>query len=203
MFSGIVETIGKIIDIQMQQGCKVFTIQAATLLTDLVIGESIAVNGVCLTITQFNEHSLKVTAVPETLRLTNLNFLEMTHYVNLERSITPSTRIGGHYVQGHVDCIGEILAIQQDTSNALLVKISLPQTYSTYLINKGFIALDGMSITIIDAAKDYFTVTFIPHTQQVTITKNYTVGSLINIEVDMMGKYIEKLLKVHTHANTV
>jgi riboflavin synthase len=122
--------------------------------------------------------------------------------VNLERAISMQTRIGGHYVQGHVDGMGEILSIQADQqSDALLVKISVPAPFSKYLVNKGYIALDGMSITLIDCQPEWFTVTFISYTQQHTIVQHYKKGHFINLEVDILGKYVEKLLRGFTHAN--
>ncbi|MFZ2315910.1 MAG: riboflavin synthase [Gammaproteobacteria bacterium] len=200
MFSGIVETTGKITELLAEDGCKHFVIAPTTPYAGLALGDSIAVNGVCLTVTNFTDTDFHVTAVPETLNLTNLNALKVGSLVNLERSITLSTRLGGHYVQGHVDAMGEILDIQQADKKALLVKIGMPEKLNKYIVNKGYITLDGMSITVIESAPTWFTVTFIPHTQDVTIIKQYAVGTFINIEVDIMGKYVEKLLGVHTHA---
>lgn len=202
MFSGIVECIGTIIALYVDQGCKHFTIAPKVVFEDLVIGDSIAVNGVCLTITSFTDESFSVTAVPETLRLTNLDHLIEGSSINLERSLKMGARIGGHYVQGHVDGTGKILEILHDNSNALLVKISVPLHLAKYIVNKGYISLDGMSITVINATPEWFTVTFIPHTQEVTVVNQYQKGSLINIETDMMGKQIEKLLGAYQYANT-
>jgi riboflavin synthase len=201
MFSGIVETVGNILDIQIIEGCKKLSISPKNNFDDLVIGESISVNGVCLTVTDFSHDIFHVTAVPETLRLTNLNHLDIGSSVNLERSLKLNSRLGGHYVQGHVDGMGQILEIKNDHSNAWLVKINVPEKLAKYLVAKGYIALDGMSITIIQAEPDWITVTFIPHTQEVTITQHYACGQWINIEVDIMGKYIEKLLGVQAHVN--
>ena len=201
MFSGIVECIGTIISLYVDQGCKHFTIASKVTLNDLVIGDSIAVNGVCLTITAFTDDSFSVTAVPETLRLTNLDHFIEGSDVNLERSLRMGARIGGHYVQGHVDGVGKILEIENDHSNALLVKISVPAHLAKYIANKGYISLDGMSITVINATPEWFTVTFIPHTQEVTVVNQYQKGTLINLETDMMGKQIEKLLGAYLHAN--
>ena len=201
MFNGIVETTGKISDLTINEGCKHFTIYPQITFEDLVIGESMAVNGVCLTITDFTHQSFNVTAVPETLRLTNLDQLIVGSAVNLERSLKLNSRMGGHYVQGHVDGLGQILEMNHDqNSEAWLVKISLPPSLAKYVVAKGYIGLDGMSITVIDAMPEWFTVTFIPHTQQVTIVNQYQKDQFINIEVDMMGKYIEKLLGAYTHA---
>lgn len=202
MFSGIVETIGIVMNATPADGCINFTITPIHPFYDVTVGESIAINGVCLTVTGLSDEFFHVTAVPETLRLTNLSKVSRGDLINLERSILPSTRLGGHFVQGHVDGVGQILDIKQDKSQALLVKISIPDYLSNYIIKKGFITLDGMSITIIDTGADWFTVTLIPHTQAVTIVQNYHTGSIVNIEVDMMGKYVEKILGAYKHAYT-
>ncbi len=108
-----------------------------------------------------------------------------------------SSRIGGHYVQGHVDAVGEILQLDKDGEKALIAKIRLPATLAKYVVRKGYIAIDGMSITVIDVGDDYFTVTFIPHTQAVSITGQYQPGVSVNLETDILGKYVEKLLGAH------
>lgn len=198
MFCGIVETTGTLTQLTTELGCKHFTITPLVPFTDLHIGDSISVNGVCLTITAFSHHTFNITAVPETLRLTNLDKLAAGDLVNLERSMQLSTRIGGHYVQGHVDGMAQILELTQD-HGALLVKFSIPAQLAKYLVNKGYVTIDGMSITVIHAAPDWFTVTFIPHTKEMTVVKQYATGTWVNIEVDMMGKYIEKLLGAYTH----
>ena len=200
MFTGIVETIGRIVKLETINGCKHFSISPHDSFHDLKIGESIAVNGVCLTVTHFTETTFDVTAVPETLRLTNLDQLNVGSLVNLEQSLKSGSRVGGHYVQGHVDSMGRVLEIKNDNSDALLVKISIPGNLAKYVVPKGYIGLDGMSITVIQSTPEWFTVTFIPHTQAATITHQYQTGSVINIEVDIMGKYIEKLLGAYTHA---
>lgn len=196
MFSGIVETMGVIKEVVIADGCHHLTITPSILFDDLKIGDSVAVNGVCLTVTHFTPHDFNVTVVPETLRLTNLNHIQTNDTVNLERSITLNTRLGGHYVQGHVDGTGQILEIKADHSDALLVKISIPAHLAKYVVPKGYITLDGMSITVIEATQNWFTVTFIPHTQAVTNVHRYEIDQLINIEVDIMGKYVERLLGV-------
>lgn len=194
MFCGIVEATGIVMRVIPQNEAIDFIISIPDTFSDIAIGDSIAVNGVCLTVTHFTMHSISVTAVAETLRLTNLGQLTENSLVNLERSITPTTRLGGHYVQGHVDAVGEIVEIKAQGTAAMLAKISIPHTLEKYIVRKGYITLDGMSITVIDTAPDWFTVTFIPHTQQATVVKHYCQGSKVNLEVDMMGKYIEKLL---------
>lgn len=195
MFSGIVETIGQITATHIEDGCKHFTFKPAILFNDVKIGDSVSVNGVCLTVTQCTADTFNMTAVPETLRLTNLGKLNQGDIVNLERSITMATRIGGHQVQGHVDGTGTIIDIQQDNSTALLVKIAIDTNLAKYIVNKGYITLDGMSITVIDVTPTWFTVTFIPHTQAVTIVNQYKISDVINIEVDILAKYLEKWLQ--------
>jgi riboflavin synthase len=196
MFSGIVETIGIILEITMMSDCTHFVISPHIPFNDLVIGDSVAVNGVCLTVTGLSDRTFSATAVPETLRVTNLGRLTKNSIVNLERSLKFNARMGGHYVQGHVDCEAEILDLSTDGSSAWLATISLPLSLARYVVNKGYITIDGMSITVIDARADAFTVTFIPHTQQVTLVNQYRIGSKVNLEIDIIGKYVEKLLGV-------
>lgn len=198
MFNGIVTTLGVITAMTCEQGCKSFTLQPQQPFHDLSLGESIAVNGVCLTVTHFTHDTFTVTAVPETLRLTNLKHLAIQHVVNLERALQLGARISGHVVQGHVDGMGHILDMHHDDSEALLVKISMTPELAKYIVAKGFITIDGMSITVIACTPEWFTVTFIPHTQDITIIKHYKKNTVVNLEVDIMGKYIEKLLGAHT-----
>lgn len=197
MFTGIVEIVGKIIQIHRADECVYFTIGIAEKLHPLLTGESIAVNGVCLTVTAPAEEAFKATVVPETLRVTNLANLQLGDKVNIERSMQATTRIGGHYVQGHVDAVGKILEIRSDGDVAWLVKVGVPPHLTKYIVKKGYIAVDGMSLTVIDVGDSWFTVTLIPHTQQVTVANQYRQGSKMNIEVDILSKYVEKLLGGH------
>jgi riboflavin synthase len=201
MFSGIVETTCIITQLNFANECLLVSIKPQKYFDDLNIGDSVAINGVCLTVTELQEDSFNATIVPETLRLTNLKNLTLHARVNLERSLKASSRIGGHYVQGHVDAAAEILELRGDGKDALIAKISLPRALAKYVVRKGYIGIDGMSITVIEAASDYFTVTFIPHTQEVSITHQYRQGSLVNLEVDILGKYVEKLLGAYAACN--
>lgn len=204
MFNGIVETTASVLAVENNNDCKQLILAPTLPFSDLSLGESIAVNGVCLTVTHFNQSTFSVTVVPETLKLTNLSQLKMNDEVNIERSMQAHARISGHYVQGHVDNMGILLELKPvaPASPALLAKVSLPNELAKYVVKKGYISLDGMSITVIDTGPDYFTVTFIPHTQAVTIIKNYQIGQSINIEVDMMSKYIEKLMGATAHVHS-
>lgn len=194
MFTGIVEIVGKILHLHEANNCLHFTIALPASSYHFTIGESIAVNGVCLTVTSFREHDFQVTVVPETLRVSNLGALQIGDLVNIERSMLASGRLGGHYVQGHVDCIGEILDIQPEGDSAQLVAIGIPSPLTKYIVKKGYIAIDGMSLTVIDVGDAWFTLTLIPHTQEVTIANQYQKNTKVNIEVDIFSKYIEKLL---------
>lgn len=195
MFSGIIETIGIIQSAHTQADCLNLKIIPQQSWEDLNLGDSISVNGVCLTITHLEKEAFQVSVVPETLRVSNLGTLSSGQRVNLERSMKIQSRLHGHFVQGHVDQTGEIIDLQTDGKEALLATIRISPKLAKYLVNKGYIAIDGMSITVIQADSTCFTVTFIPYTQQVTLVNQYKIGTLVNLEVDMLGKYIEKLLE--------
>lgn len=206
MFSGIVETIGCITQTTDHAGCKDFVITTTEIpFSDIHMGDSIAVNGICLTVTAYYQHTqpqshtvFHVTAVPETLKLTHLHQLKKGDAVNLERAMRADQRMGGHFVQGHIDGTGKIIDIQdesEDTHSALLVTIRASQAITRYTVPKGFITIDGMSITLIDTTPEYFTVTFIPHTISHTIVKHYTVGTCVNLEADILAKTVKKLLE--------
>ncbi len=194
MFSGIVEKLGIVKTLSSNGQCWHFGIHVKNIFEDLKIGDSIAVNGVCLTVTHVEAETFFVTAVPETLRVTNLNRLRRGDSVNLERAVKPETRIGGHFVQGHVDGIGEISSLAQQ-GEAWLVSFSMPKSLAKYLVNKGFITIDGMSITIIETWAKSFSVAFIPYTIQHTVVQFYRRGTKVNLEVDILAKYVEKFLE--------
>ena len=200
MFTGIVETTGRVIEMCDEGGCKHIAIRADLSLENH-IGDSVSVNGVCLTVTHFSDNVMRFSVVPETLSVTTLKNIVQNSAVNVARAATFQDRIGGHYVQGHVDCVGKITDIQKAGDEALLVTIAHPHEFSKYIVNKGFIALDGMSITVIEIQDTQFKVTFIPHTQAITIVNQYRPGMHINIEVDILGKYVAHLLEA-SHANS-
>lgn len=201
MFNGIVETIGMIEKLSSEEDCLKLNISPMDDFSDLKIGDSISVNGICLTITDITNKNFNVTVVPETLRKSNLNELQIKSLVNLERSIKVNDRIHGHSVQGHSDGVGKIIDIIQDGKNALLLKIEIPKSLKKYVVKKGYVALDGMSITIIEATNNWISIALIPHTIKSTIAHQYQLNSLINIEVDILGKYIEKILTENQHAS--
>lgn len=193
MITGIVEMMGRIQAIQEEGGCRHFCIVPERRISPQ-LGDSIIVNGVCLTVTVVTEDSFSVTVVPETLRITTLGKWQEGDFVNLEQSMTAVSRFGGHFVEGHVDGVGKILELEPDDNLARMVKISFPPPIAPYLVPKGFIAVDGMSLTVVSVGLDWFTVTFIPHTLHNTIVQYYKVGQAVNLEGDMIAKHIDRIL---------
>ncbi|GGF95954.1 MULTISPECIES: riboflavin synthase [Cysteiniphilum] len=194
MFSGIVQEVATV-DSVLGSDLITLVIRSEQL-ASCKIGDSIAINGVCLTVVTLDKVKGLVSfeAVPETLRKTTLGQLVAGSHVNLELSLRLNDFIGGHMVQGHVDGVGEVKSITHE-AEAWLVAISAPLEILRYLVNKGFITIDGMSITVIEVKGDYFTVTFIPHTIDATIVKNYQVGTKVNLEADPIGKHIHHYME--------
>ena len=188
MFTGIVEEIGKVSLIQPDR----LTVKAIKVLADVELGASIAVNGTCLTVTNFTANSFSVGIQPETLRRTNLGFLKMEDEVNLERPVALGSRLGGHLVQGHIDDTGKIAAFRQE-QKAKLMTVSVPHPLLRYMAVKGFIAVDGLSLTIAELGADSFTVSLVEFTQNVTTIARKKVGNVVNLEVDIIAKYVEAL----------
>lgn len=189
MFTGIVEEVGSIKNI----GDGKITIAAKKVLEDVNLGDSIAVNGICLTVASFDETSFTADIMPETVRRTSLSVTKENSSVNLERALTLSSRLGGHIVSGHIDGVGEIVSLTIE-KNALLMKIKADKSILKCIVEKGSIALDGISLTVVIVTANDFTVSLIPHTREITNLKEKKQGSLINIETDIIGKYVEKLL---------
>ena len=189
MFSGIVEGKARIEQLQDWDDCTRLTLTAEPHLVDGVTkNDSIAINGVCLTITQVDNSNLTVDIVPETRQKTTLDNLQLNDEVNFERAMRYGDRVGGHLVQGHIDTTTVIEAIET-TGQAQYITFKLPPTLNPYIIPKGYIAIDGMSLTVVDKNAKQFWITLIPHTQSLTIGQHYQVGTQVNIEVDMMAKY--------------
>jgi riboflavin synthase len=194
MFTGIIEETG-IVTLVSPRGDGIdFAITAALVTRDLGIDNSIAVNGTCLTVTQKYKGRFLVHAVHETLTKTNLGALRTDMRVNLERAVSLQQRLGGHLVQGHVDCIGTVKKIEQ-LETSWLITIAFPKRYRKYLIPVGSIAVDGVSLTVARCAPSTFTVAIIPFTMDNTIFGSYAVGTQVNLEFDLVGKYIENLMK--------
>lgn len=194
MFTGIIEEIGKVVSINRHGSTIRIEIGARIVLQGTRIGDSIATNGVCLTVTDMTDSSFFADAMPETVSTTALKSLKSGSKVNLERALTLSSRLGGHIVAGHVDGTGVITEMKKD-ENAIRLKISTSPEILKYIVHKGSITIDGVSLTVIDVTDTYFTVSVIPHTQTATTLTSTTVGSIVNLENDILGRYVEKLLK--------
>ena len=190
MFTGIVEEVGAVAGVRPGG----FSIRAAKVLEGLDIGDSVSVNGACLTVTERGPGSFSVDVVPETLRRTNLASLSVGSPVNLERGIRAGGRLDGHIVQGHVDATGRIESIGED-GDAVIVTIEAGPSVMRYVVEKGFIALDGVSLTIVRCDEERFSVTIIPHTRKHTIMGSRTRGDKVNLEVDILAKYVERLVR--------
>lgn len=184
MFTGIVEELGRV---RTRDGGK-FTFAAEKVIEGTRPGDSIAVNGCCLTAVEVGAGWWAAEAVAETLARTNLSRLDPGDPINLERPVRPLDRLGGHIVQGHVDALGEVVM------PAPLLQIRMPVELTRYVVEKGSVAVDGCSLTVVDALEDGFTVAVIPHTAQVTTLGRRQPGNLVNLEVDLVAKYLEKLL---------
>lgn len=194
MFSGIVEEVGTISALDERPGGVTLTIQADSVLTDVTIGASIAINGACLTVVRYDDTTFDVEMAPETLRKTSLDQCQQGDAVNLERALMANGHVGGHFVQGHVDTTAEVVTLEPD-GEGVIATFRAPSDFMRYIVPKGYVAIDGMSLTVVDTGPDWFTISFIAHTRAVTVAKDYTPGHRVNLEVDILGKYVEKLLQ--------
>ena len=190
MFSGIVEEIGRILDIEVLSKSKSFKILCSRVLEGCAIGDSISVNGVCLTVTEKNDDNFSVDVINETLKCTSLNGLQEGSRVNLERALAYNDRISGHLVQGHVDGVAKVHSINQ-TNQWTEIELLINLEHRKYCIHKGSIAIDGVSLTIAEITETGIKVALIPHTLENTILSDYEENKEVNIELDMVGKYIE------------
>ncbi len=188
MFTGIVEEVGRVISAQPGK----LAIAASDVLRGLELGGSIAVNGVCLTITSFNANSFSVDLMPETLKRSNLGLLSVGDRANLERPLALGGRLGGHLVQGHIDATGRIASVRWD-SRAMLIRFEAPPEVMRYVVEEGFIAVDGVSLTVVSKSPSSFQVSLIDYTRQHTTLGDRQVGDLVNLEVDIIAKYVEQL----------
>ncbi|MEA1958673.1 MAG: riboflavin synthase [Chloroflexota bacterium] len=188
MFTGIVEEIGTVTGVGSSQ----LTFAAERVLDGARVGDSIAVNGVCLTATSLTPYSFTVDVMPETLRRTNLGSLQSDDRVNLERAMAAQGRFGGHFVQGHVDGTGRVSSVRLEGS-ALLLKFDAPKEIIRYIVEKGFIAVDGVSLTVVECNLASFSVSLVGITQGETTLGVRKVGDVVNLEVDIIAKYVEKL----------
>ncbi len=198
MFTGIVEELGKVTSVQAGN----LVITASDVLSGIERGGSIAVNGVCLTVTDFNNNSFSVDVMPETLKRTNLGLLSAGDRVNLERPVALGGRLGGHLVQGHVDDTGRIASVIWD-AGTMLCRFEAPPEVMRFTVEKGFIAVDGVSLTIVDKDASSFWVSVVDYTRKHTTLGSKQVGDLVNLEVDIIAKYVEQLSQAHQTGITV
>jgi len=194
MFTGLIEEIGHVQHVSSKGEAMVLTIRAQKVLEQVKLGDSIAVNGVCLTVTSFNGSSFSADVMPETYRRSSLSSLKTGSTVNLERAMQLGARLGGHIVQGHVDGLAVIAATYED-ANAVVYELELQHTEQLrYIIPKGSIAIDGISLTVVNVKDNNVAVSIIPHTLAETALQYRKPGDLVNIECDLIGKYVEHLL---------
>jgi riboflavin synthase len=194
MFTGIVEELGEVESLAVKPAGARLTVRCRTVLGDAAEGVSIAVNGVCLTALGLTGGSFSADLAPETLRLTNLGDLRAGSRVNLERPLLPTARLSGHFVQGHVDGVGGFLGLDSLGGDNWWLKIRVPREVDRYLVYKGSVAIDGISLTIAGLENDTLSVAVIPHTYRNTTLAGYEPGARINLECDVIAKHVEKLL---------
>lgn len=189
MFTGIVEEVGRVSSFQGG----VLAVDAQKVLEGTKVGDSLAVNGACLTVTSVLHQGFTVDVVPETLRKTNLGQLRPGDGVNLERAVAVGDRLGGHMVQGHLEAAAEVVSFTPDGQDGLLVRYRAPQELMRYIVSKGFVALNGVSLTVVDCDTETFSVTLIPYTREHTNLTAHTPGSSVNLETDIVARYVERL----------
>lgn len=197
MFTGIVEETGRVLAFEPQAAAWRLTIAAQAALVGLALGDSIAINGCCLTATQFDATSFCFDVLEETRRLTNFSALRPGALVNLERSLRFGGKVGGHFVTGHIDALGTVELFEARGKDYFL-RIGVPNEFTRYIVHKGSIAIDGISLTIAEVTDRSFAVWIIPHTRSVTNLREKRVGDPVNLEFDLLGKHVEKLLLTRT-----
>lgn len=193
MFTGIIEEVGIVRAVRHGARSAVLQISAQVITADLNIGDSVAVNGVCLTVTQLSPAGFTADVMPETLSRSNLSVLVSGSRVNLERALPAGGRFGGHIVSGHIDGVGRVKALRRD-DNALWYEISAAPELLRYIVEKGSVAVDGISLTVAWVTSSSFAVSVIPHTAAVTVLTERRVGDGVNLECDIIAKYVEKLV---------
>ncbi|GAB4318214.1 MAG: riboflavin synthase [Bacteroidales bacterium] len=201
MFTGLVEETGRVSSVMRKEGFVRLTVEARKVTEGTAVGDSIAVNGVCLTVTTINSHSFGVDVVNETLRRTNIRTIQPGDPVNLERAMQLNGRFGGHIVNGHIDGTVTIKSVEKD-SEAMVYRFEAEENLLRYVIEKGSVALDGISLTVAGLFPDGFSVSVIPHTLGHTTLRHKKPGDILNMECDLVGKYIERLITFPTDAKS-
>jgi len=193
MFTGIIEEVGRVLDFQPEQTGAQITIGCSTILQDAALGASIAVNGACVTAVKLSTDQFSADLAPETLSRTNLGTLRPGSPVNLERPLRADSRLDGHFVLGHVDGTAEIASFAALGNKNWWLRLRVPGELTRYIVSKGSVAVDGISLTVAEIAKEMVEFTIIPHTYEHTALYSYSPGSLVNIEIDILAKHLEKL----------
>ncbi|MDR0922825.1 MAG: riboflavin synthase [Hungatella sp.] len=202
MFTGIIEEIGKTQTIRKGPESSFLSVQAKKIMEDVRLGDSIAVNGVCLTVTAFSQGGFTADVMNETYNRSSLGSLSTGSPVNLERAMPANGRFGGHIVSGHIDGTGTVSAIQKD-DNAVWYTIKTTPDILRYIIEKGSVAIDGISLTVAKVKRDSFSVSVIPHTASMTILPGRRIGDTVNLENDCIGKYVERLMGIQQPENNI
>lgn len=192
MFTGLIETVGRVTASEKHGAAAVLTVASSLPMSGIAVGDSVAVNGACLTVTATSETALSFDVSPETLTSTTIGNLRSGQSVNLERALRLGDRMGGHIVTGHIDCIGRVSRMSETSGNRVL-EFSLLPDYARYLIHKGSVAINGVSLTVNKVTIDGFSVNIIPLTQTTTTLERLKAGDDVNIETDIIGKYVERL----------
>ena len=193
MFTGIIEEVGQIVEVKKGSNSSRLSIAAKKLFDDIHLGDSIAVNGVCLTVTDFKNNIFHADVMGETISKSSLGTLKKGSFVNLERAMQANGRFGGHIVSGHIDGTGTILEMKKDDI-AVWISVKVPENIQRFIVEKGSVAIDGVSLTIAAVEKESFKVSVIPHTGENTILLTKKAGDIVNIENDIIGKYVEHIM---------
>ncbi|SHF12651.1 riboflavin synthase alpha chain [Seinonella peptonophila] len=193
MFTGLIEEVGTILDLKSNGDSMVLTIGCKHVLQDAAVGDSIAIDGICLTVTELHENAFVADAIPETVERTHLPTIRLGAKVNLERAMAMGDRLGGHLVQGHVDGTAKLIE-KKARGTEVLFRFQIEPSFTRYMIEKGSITINGISLTLVEATETTFAVSIIPHTLEVTNMGQLSIGDSVNIECDLLGKYIAKLI---------
>ena len=201
MFTGIIAAIGKTEKIQPQSGDLRLDIDTQNLdLADVKLGDSVAINGVCLTVVEIRDHKLGFDVSRESLDRTSLGSVQTGSEVNLEKALAVGDRLGGHFVSGHVDGLGTVIS-RKESARSVQFRFEVPAGLERYIAEKGSICIDGVSLTVNAVGDNWFEVNIIPHTIQETIISHYRIGTMVNLEVDLIARYLERLLPQHSQGN--
>lgn len=197
MFTGLIVELGEFISLEKKSGNAILSLKCNTILGDVAIGDSISINGVCLTVVKINGNILSFDVSYETLKTTNLGELKKSDKVNIEPSLKPNSKMGGHFVTGHVDSIGKIRS-KRVSGNVVRIEIEAPPEILKFTVQKGSIAIDGISLTIVEIYEDAFSIVIIPHTAKMTTIGLKNQGETVNLEGDILGKYVAKFLNINS-----